>query len=273
MAITANVEQVIATFRSQLGYRESPAGSNRTKYGQWYGLNGAPWCFIGLSWMFAHSGYTLPNMGSSKGGSYCPAALDYAKKTRTWKGKSNPKRGDLVLFSFGGSRADHIGIVQHVIPGGVNTLECNTGSRGGSVLEQNRRSKILGYIDVRNVGTPVRGSVAPAAAPSLSSIDWAAVRRMSAAQAFDTLSRCPNVSPKQSNLYVSAYKIALNIVGNARLDQHNTTYDLKMVEAVLNFKRWMNALGANITDPDGYAREGIRWWLCVALKNIAEGKA
>ena len=26
----------------EIGYREQ--GSNRTKYGAWYGMNGAPWC-------------------------------------------------------------------------------------------------------------------------------------------------------------------------------------------------------------------------------------
>ena len=271
MTISANVEQVIATFRSQLGYSESPPGSNRTKYGQWFGLNGQPWCFIGLSWMFAHAGFPLPNMGSPRGGSYCPAALDYAKRTKTWKGTNNPKRGDIVLFSFGGSRADHIGLVQNVIPGGVNTLECNTGGHGGSVLEQNRRSKILGYIDVTNVGSsPQSTFVKPS---SSAGIDWAAVRRMAAAQVLETLGKCPNVSPRESSLYVSVYKTALNLVANTTLDPKNTTYDLTMVAAVLNFKRWMNSLGANIPDPDGYAREGVRWWLCVALKNIVEGKA
>lgn len=51
MALTANVEQVIAVGRSQLGYSESPRGSNRTKppdwlislFGQWGWSWGGGW--------------------------------------------------------------------------------------------------------------------------------------------------------------------------------------------------------------------------------------
>ena len=28
----------------QYGYTESPAGSNKTKFGKAFGLNGVPWC-------------------------------------------------------------------------------------------------------------------------------------------------------------------------------------------------------------------------------------
>ena len=66
MALTANVEQVIAVGRSQLGYSESPRGSNRTKYGQFYGLNGAPWCAIFVSWVFYHAGSPL-KISTTKG--------------------------------------------------------------------------------------------------------------------------------------------------------------------------------------------------------------
>ena len=44
--------------RSDLGYAESPPGSNHTKFGDWYGKNvdkdsyfkTAPWCDMFLAW-------------------------------------------------------------------------------------------------------------------------------------------------------------------------------------------------------------------------------
>ena len=45
---TANEVMTIA--KKQIGYKESPANSNRTKYGRKFGMNGAPWCFIFEWW-------------------------------------------------------------------------------------------------------------------------------------------------------------------------------------------------------------------------------
>ena len=47
---------------SQIGVKESPANSNKTKYGKWFGMNGVPWCAIFLDWCFEHA----------KGGSLFP---------------------------------------------------------------------------------------------------------------------------------------------------------------------------------------------------------
>lgn len=38
----ATAERVLDIARAELGTKESPAGSNRTKYGKWYGLDGQP---------------------------------------------------------------------------------------------------------------------------------------------------------------------------------------------------------------------------------------
>src|SRR5262245_57358583 len=37
---------------TQLGAKESPSGSNLTKYGDWYGENGVPWCAIFCTWCY-----------------------------------------------------------------------------------------------------------------------------------------------------------------------------------------------------------------------------
>ena len=43
-------EKVLAVARGELGNTESPAGSNRTKYGKWFGLDGYAWCMMFVMW-------------------------------------------------------------------------------------------------------------------------------------------------------------------------------------------------------------------------------
>ena len=43
----------------QIGVLESPAGSNRVKYAEEYGLNGQPWCLMFVWWVFREAGFNL----------------------------------------------------------------------------------------------------------------------------------------------------------------------------------------------------------------------
>ena len=52
--VTAN--QILAIAAKEIGYTESPANSNKTKYGAWYGMNGEPWCDMFVSWVGAQAG-------------------------------------------------------------------------------------------------------------------------------------------------------------------------------------------------------------------------
>ena len=54
-------------------------GDNITKYGAWYGNNGAPWCAQFVSWVFWHSGNKLPAIDSAKGFQSGPDAIRYAR--------------------------------------------------------------------------------------------------------------------------------------------------------------------------------------------------
>lgn len=137
-----NVENVLKIARSYIGYKESPPGSNRTKFGEWYGMNGVPWCAQFLSYIFNEAGCPLPPIQSPKGVAYCPFVTNYYKNL----GKFNktPKVGSLVLFDWGKDGvADHIGIVEKVINSNtVQTIEGNTSasnnSNGGQVMRRMR---------------------------------------------------------------------------------------------------------------------------------------
>ena len=56
----ATARDVLNIARNDLGYKESPAGSNRTKYGEWYGLNGQPWCMMAIQFWLNQAGVPVP---------------------------------------------------------------------------------------------------------------------------------------------------------------------------------------------------------------------
>ena len=68
----------------ELGAMESPAGSNRTKYGQWYGWNGVPWCMIFVQWCFHQAGRPLPYRTAS-----CSALLSWYRDNQRAMTPSN----------------------------------------------------------------------------------------------------------------------------------------------------------------------------------------
>lgn len=142
-------DRVIARFESQLGVTESPAGSNRTPYTEWYGLTG-PWCAMFVSWCFAMEGQPLA-ASTSKGFAYTPSGAAWFKKQGRWTGE--PARGHVVFFDFpsdGVDRISHVGIVTAVHgDGSIETVEGNTDERGGrtggKVMRRRRRVGIVGY--------------------------------------------------------------------------------------------------------------------------------
>jgi hypothetical protein len=136
------VQKVLDTARKEIGVKESPAGSNRQKYGVWYGMNGVPWCAIWCSFVFHKAGYPLPKIqaGAPSGGAYCPYFEHHAKKVGQWH--KTPKPGDLALFHFGKNLAVHIGIVESVSGSSFTCIEGNTSAasndNGGTVMRRNR---------------------------------------------------------------------------------------------------------------------------------------
>lgn len=54
--------KVLQVAESQLDTKEFPPGSNKTKYGVWYGIDGQKWCAIFVSWVFNEAGLPLGNI-------------------------------------------------------------------------------------------------------------------------------------------------------------------------------------------------------------------
>lgn len=248
--------------QQQVGTVESPPNSNRQKYGAWFGWNGVAWCNIFLSWLFWHVGSPFPAIQTAKGCAYVPAMVSAAIRYGQWRpvGTYTPKPGDMIIFKFT-NRPDHIGIVKAVLPDGrIWTIEGNTnaaGSRtGGGVWEVHRRSRILGYIETK-----------PKA-------DWFAVRRFIAGVVLGKLqavrTKVPNDNARAED--IKTVQEALNVVKNAGLSVNGNYDDLTRLH-VIDWQNQCRNMGLKMEDPQGVIGDWSKWWLCVALTNIRDGKA
>lgn len=150
-------ESVIKTAISQLGYTESPPGSNRVKYWDEYGLTwqGQPWCVCFLWWCFMKADESMAFFAGAKTSS-CGVLWRWYKEQGQTVPVDEVQPADLVFYNFhGGTQPEHVGLAESVTPrpiSQVTSLEGNTspgleGSQdnGGCVARKIRyRSQIVG---------------------------------------------------------------------------------------------------------------------------------
>lgn len=137
--------KVIEIARKEVGVKESPAGSNKNKYGEWFGLNGVAWCGQFVSWCYYMAGKSLGNIGYTKGFAGCQTAV--AKVEKWGKIVTVPESGDVVFFDWNGDgKFDHTGLFVKDNGGGLfQSIEGNTAygndSNGGEVMVRERKYK------------------------------------------------------------------------------------------------------------------------------------
>ena len=139
------VKDLLTIARKELGSTESPAGSNRTRYGRWFGLDGNPWCMMFIQWCFAQAEVTLPRKTAS-----CGDLMRAAQAAGCWIVRDF-QPGDVVIYDFSGQRktTQHCGIVEMELPDyGVQAIEGNTSERGsqdngGLVCRKARAQKYI----------------------------------------------------------------------------------------------------------------------------------
>lgn len=139
---TANTSKsdLISVAVRELGYRET--GENRTKYGEWFGMNGAMWCHMFVSWCAERAGVLgdlVPRTASTDVG----MQWFLSKGRFRYKGKYTPDRNDIIYFKSDG--ASHVGIVERVNGQTVYTIEGNSGNQ---VTRRNyplNNARITGY--------------------------------------------------------------------------------------------------------------------------------
>ena len=133
--------------KQHLNYQEKPI--NKTIFGEWYGMNGQPWCAMFVSWAYHEAKLgRLVNASSRKGFASCDAGLKWFAK----KGKLVPvaqaQPGDLVFFQFDNdAQPDHVGIVEKnntrlkrlvCIEGNTSPNNSGSQSNGGGVYRKKR---------------------------------------------------------------------------------------------------------------------------------------
>lgn len=141
----ASEQEILDIAAAELGYRETPAGSNRTKFGAWYGLDGQPWCMMFIQWVFrqAKAEHLLPMKTAS-----CTALMQAAKIAGQWV-MDGFRPGDVVLYDFSGKRQQpqHCGLLEAVQDEFVVTIEGNTGvgneANGGAVMRRKRNVSLV----------------------------------------------------------------------------------------------------------------------------------
>lgn len=106
-----SLSKVIETARADLGYTENPPGSNMTKYGEAYGMNGVPWCVEALWFWFNEAGERMAFFGGGKTAS-CGMLLRWYKEQGLVVDKRDIQIGDILILNFSGTQdTQHCGLV------------------------------------------------------------------------------------------------------------------------------------------------------------------
>lgn len=152
-------QDIINIALNEVGYKESPPNSNKTKFGEWFGLNEVAWCGIFDSWCYDRAKHPLGTVDYSKGIAGVPFALNFYRKRN--KITKTPHMADLVVYSWLKSKIpEHIGIFHKWIDqnkGLFLSIEGNTSSsgsqsNGGMVMEKTRNiSSVIDFIDPLNL--------------------------------------------------------------------------------------------------------------------------
>lgn len=130
-----SAQQVLDVARAEIGQGENPRGSNRTKYGRWFGFDGVAWCSMFACYVLnaAGAGNLVAGAKTAKGSAYSGDVLEHFR--RQGRVSMSPQPGDLVVWDWPGvgTNNDHIGFVEVVYTGAqVGTIEGNSPGSGFS---------------------------------------------------------------------------------------------------------------------------------------------
>ena len=148
----SKAELIIGEAKKEIGYTEMPANSNKTKFGEWFGVNGVAWCGIFVSYMYAKAGCHLGNIGYLKGYAGCQTAVKHFTEKGEVVTKEKVQPGDIAFFDWNkDGKFDHTGIF--LKDNGNGTFECIEGntavgndSNGGSVMQRTRNYSVALFV-------------------------------------------------------------------------------------------------------------------------------
>ena len=160
-----SLNKVIDLALADLGYTENPPGSNMTKYGEWYGMNGQPWCVMALAFWFNQAGERMAFFGGGKTAS-CSMLLRWYKEQGLVVDKRDIQIGDILILNFSGTQdSQHCGLVvdKGKLAGTWYTVEGNTtpGLEGTPQEEYNGGCVAKKLRSVKNVVAVCRPNYKP----------------------------------------------------------------------------------------------------------------
>lgn len=130
-------EDVLAVAAREIGYHESKDKHN--KYGEWFGLDYAPWCLEFCQWVYHQCGMDLPFATAS-----CGQLLQWYREHQPDCITKKPIAGALVIFDFPNTKytTDHVGLFVKADRLKITTIDGNTSngndSNGGWVQQRTR---------------------------------------------------------------------------------------------------------------------------------------
>lgn len=149
LPFTASKALKIAT--AQEGTAEDPAGSNRTKFGKAFGLNGQPWCGIFVWWTFLQCGVDMRDRLDMRG--YALAGVRQwetaARRAGWWRaGRSGLMPGDLVVLDSTPGATDMRDHIHMVINVGQKAYRAVGGNESHRVRvgAHDYSSRLIGYV-------------------------------------------------------------------------------------------------------------------------------
>lgn len=147
--MSVTVDKLLDLARSQIGIKESPAGSNKVKYNTWYygsEVSGSqyPWCVTFVAWLFNELGASKLFFGGAKTASSSTLYRYHAESGQAvTDGKYKP--GDIIYFMFDGN--GHTGVCERFDGSNITTIDGNTGTtneaNGGAVMRRTRNKKYI----------------------------------------------------------------------------------------------------------------------------------
>lgn len=124
-------------------------GNGGDTYWGWYGFESrVEWCACFVSWCADQCGYI--DSGAIPRFSLCSDGVDWFSARGQFQDRSYvPAEGDIIFFDWGNDGGvDHVGIVESVSGGTVNTVEGNSGDK------VTRRSYSIGSASIYGYGVP-----------------------------------------------------------------------------------------------------------------------
>lgn len=146
--------QALAKAEAQVGYKESPAGTNGNMFGSWYGMNYEPWCAMFVTWCYETAGGS-PSFQQGSRYAYCPYVVADARAGKYGlKVTTSPTPGDLCVYDWQRDGTfDHIGLFHSGTGFSWQAIEGNTStsnnSNGGEVMRRNRSADDANVVFVR----------------------------------------------------------------------------------------------------------------------------